>query len=303
MRDYKNVKVPRSYRAGPPRSNVKRVHLARWPRRETSGLLAVLVRVMVAVLVIGGCFLGWMVYQWAAHSETFQIAGVDVTGAPHLSKDELKNVAGVFTGQNIFSVNLDAAAQRARALTWVKDVRLYRHLPNRISMTISERTPAAVLDNGSGRSLVDDDGVVIAREGKNDPVEQPLPTILIHNSKALPGQPVASDGLAEALVLLGEIAARGGWNRADITIKADSEESLTAVYGGHEFKLGSGNYAEKLRRLGEVMTDMQQRGLTIAYVDLRPERQAAAMPVKDKARGVEQGTRSGKKKPGMKRKG
>ena len=63
----------------------------------------------------------------------------------------------------------------------------------------------------------------------------------------------------------------------DVLIKADSVESLAVVYGGCEFKIGNGSYSEKLRRLVEVMADVKQRGLDIAYVDLRPERQAAVM--------------------------
>ena len=62
-----------------------------------------------------------------------------------------------------------------------------------------------------------------------------------------------------------------------MTVKADSPESLTVVYAEHEFKIGSGRYGEKLRRLAEVMADMKERGLEIAYVDLRPERQTAVM--------------------------
>ena len=286
MKDYKNIKVPRAYRTRGPRTNVKRVSVGRGPRREPSGLMAALIRIMVVVLVTGGCYLGWLGYQWAAHSETFQVAGVDVTGARHLSKDELQNIAGAFTGQSIFRVGLDEAAQRARALPWVRDVRLYRHLPNRISMSITERTPAAVLESGSGRYLIDDEGMVIVREVAAKADAQVLPTVSISEGKANPGHPVDSGALTEALALLGEIAHRGGWRPADITVRANSAETLTVVYGGHEFRIGSGNYTEKLRRLGEILSDVQQRGLTIAYVDLRPERQAAVMTVKVPGRGT-----------------
>ena len=41
---------------------------------------------------------------------------------------------------------------------------------------------------------------------------------------------------------------------------------------------------------GEVMADVQQRGLEIAYVDLRPERQAAVMVKESKVQG--QGARA-----------
>jgi len=237
--------------------------------------MTALVRIMTVVLVTGGCYLVWTGYQWAAHSETFQVVGVDVTGARHLSKDELQNIAGAFTGQSIFKISLDEAVLRARALPWVRDVRLYRRLPNRISMTVSERTPAAVLDSGRGRYLIDEEGVVIVREVVSD--AQTLPTIAIGNCRAQPGHAVDSGALTEAFALLTEIAHRGGWRAADVTIRANSAETLAVVYGGHEFRVGNGNYGEKLRRLGEILSDVQRRGLTIAYVDLRAERQAAVM--------------------------
>ena len=277
MRDYKNVTVPGSYRTRVLRTNVKRVQTDRGPRRGPSGLMTALVRIMTVVLVSGGCYLMWTGYQWAAHSETFQVVGVDVTGARHLSKDELQNIAGAFTGQSIFKISLDEAVLRARALPWVRDVRLCRRLPNRISMTLSERTPAAVLDSGRGRYLIDEEGVVIVREAAAVNDAQALPTVAISGCRAQPGQAVDSGALTEAFALLTEIAHRGGWRAADVTIRANSAETLAVVYGGHEFRVGSGNYGEKLRRLGEILSDVRQRGLTIAYVDLRAERQAAVM--------------------------
>ena len=292
MRDYKNIKVPRSYRSRGSRANVKRVTVGRGPRREPSDLVAALIRIMVIVLVTGGCYLGWIGYQWAAHSQTFQVAGVDVTGARHLTKDELQNIAGVFTGQSIFKVNLNEAAQRARALPWVRDVRLYRHLPNRISMTLSERTPVAVLDSGSGRFLVDDEGMVIVREAAAGADAQSLPSVSISGCRAQAGHSVDSGALTDALALLQEIARRGGWKASDLTIRANSAETLAVVYGGHEFRIGNGNYDQKLRRLGEILVDVQQRGLTVAYVDLRPDRQAAVMTVKAPA-AASRGKKSG----------
>jgi cell division septal protein FtsQ len=49
------------------------------------------------------------------------------------------------------------------------------------------------------------------------------------------------------------------------------------VYADCEFRIGSAQYSEKLRRLAEIMEDVKRRNLNIAYVDLRPERQAAVM--------------------------
>jgi cell division protein FtsQ len=215
-------------------------------------------------------------YQWLAHAEAFQISGVDVKGVRRLTEDEVRDIGGIFAGQNIFLVDIDAAARQARSHPWVRDVRIHRRLPNRISMIITERSPNAVLDAGGERYLIDDEGVAVERKAKRgDPPE--LPLVVIRDCAVSLGERVGAKGIPGAMALLSELAARRGWRLADVTIKADSAESLSLVYAGHEFKMGSGNYGEKLRRLGEVMEDVKQRGQDFAYVDLRPERQAAVM--------------------------
>jgi cell division septal protein FtsQ len=94
-------------------------------------------RLLVIAVIAAGCWLGWQAYRVVTHAELFQIAGVDVKGVRQLGEADLKNIVGAFTGQNIFRVDLDAAVRRANANTWVKSVRIYRRLPNRISMVVT----------------------------------------------------------------------------------------------------------------------------------------------------------------------
>jgi cell division protein FtsQ len=280
MRDYKNVKVPRKYRTTTGRASVKRVETGRAGRRKSAaGLKTVLLNVLVFIILAGGSWLGWQAYRLLTHAEVFQISGVDVKGVRHLSEADLEGIAGMFKGQNIFRVDLDAAARRAQVNPWVKEIRIYRRLPNRISMTVVERVPVAILDAGAGRYLIDSEMVVIGRIAMSEASPWPLPVVAVKDCKAIPGEPVNAKGMAEALTLLAEISARGGWSLSKVMVKANSPETLSVIYAAHEFKIGSGNYAEKLRRLAEVMADVKQRGLDIAYVDLRPDRQAAAMVV------------------------
>jgi len=285
MRDYKNVKVPRKYRTGATRVSVKRVDVTRGMGKAVQaggGPKRLFVNALVLLVIAGGCWLGWQAYRLVTQADIFQIAGVDVKGTRQLGGSELKAIAGVFTGQNIFQVDLEEAAQRARANPWVKDVRVHRSLPNRITMVFTERVPSAILDTGAGRYIMDSDGVVIERLAKDGDAAWPLPVIAVRGAKAHPGEPAPGEALPDAFLLLAEIASRGGWKPADVTLRADSPESVSIVYAGHEFKFGSGNYGEKLRRLAEVMKDVQQRNLEMAYVDLRPERQAAVMVLKNK---------------------
>ncbi len=300
MRDYKNVRVPKSYRGGGTgRTSVKRARTGSSPlrsRREGAGITGMLTKVLAFILVAAAGIGAWQGYKIIMHADMFVIAGVDVKGSNRMREEDLKEIAAVFTGQNIFRVDVNAAMRKAAANPWVKESRIYRKLPNRISMVFTERIPFAILDTGQARYLIDEDGVVIERLAKDRGSSEQLPVIAIRDCHARPSEQVATAGLADAKQLIGEIASRGGWNLADVTVRADSPDSLSVAYADHVFKLGSGRYGEKLRRLAEVMADVNQRGLDIAYVDLRPERQAAAMVKKDSSKVGVQSSETKKKR-------
>jgi cell division septal protein FtsQ len=232
-------------------------------------------------VIAGGGVLCWQAYRVITTAEMFQVAGVDVKGVKQLKEADLKDIVSAFKGKNIFKVDFDAAIKRARGNAWVKEARIFRRLPNRISMVFTERSPFVVLDNGSARYLLDDTGVVIDSLAAESAGSWPLPVVAIKNEQVRPGDQITSEEMREAYAVISAISSRGGWQLADVLIKAGSPESLVVVHAEQEFKIGSGNYAEKLRRLAEIMTDVNQRGLEIAYVDLRPERQAAVMVKKN----------------------
>lgn len=297
MRDYKNVKVPRSYRSKSNRVTIKRAggkRIAGQARTRGTGIKQTVLHIFTVIIIAAGGWLGWQVYQTLLHAEMFQIAGVDVTGVKQVNEAELREIAGVFTGQNIFRVDLETAARRMRTNAWVKEVRIYRRLPNRISMEVTERDAFALLDTGTSRYVVDNEGVVIEKIVKHNASEWQLPVVVARNYRARSGEQVTSEGMADALLLISEIAERGGWPLHEVMVKAGSPETLSVLYADHEFKLGAGNYAEKLNRLAEILSDGKQRGVEFAYVDLRPERQAAVMVKKDRVPGA--GARVQKKK-------
>lgn len=234
-----------------------------------------MLKVFLAVMAFGTCFLGWRTYQWTEQTGVFLVTGVDVKGVRQLTDDDIQALAGIFNGQNIFKADIQGAAKRARANPWVKEVSIERRLPNRISMTIEERVPAVVVNTAEGRYLADDEGVVIGRLSRDGARRWQLPRIMIKGAKARPGEQVEGEEMAEALALVSEIVNRGGWRPTDVEIKAHTTASMKILYAGHEIRVGSGNYGDKLRRFGEIMADIRHRGLSFSYVDLRPERQAA----------------------------
>jgi cell division protein FtsQ len=214
----------------------------------------------------------------------FSVAGVDVKGVRSMSDENIHDVAAMFTGQNVFHVDQGAATRRVLADPWVRDVRIERRLPNRISIFVTERVPRAVLHASNGKYLLDGEGVVMVPL-RGDSAGPPLPIIALRDFRAVPREPVTTHAVTEALELLQELSARGGWEPGGILVKADAAETIAIVYADHEFRIGSGNYSEKLRRMGEIVADMRQRGLAYTYVELRPERQAAVMVAKSRVQG------------------
>ena len=285
MRDYKNVKVPRRYRQASNRPAVRRVTTGTGMKKRSASVKDTLGAVLTVLMMVALCYGGWEGYRWFTHAEMFTIAGVDVKGVRSVSDDDIREVATMFTGQNVFRVDLGAATRRVLADPWVRDVRIERRLPNRISIFVTERVPKAVLQASNGKYLLDGEGVVMVPLRSGSAGAPPLPVIALRDCRAVPREPVTTGAVAEALELLDELAARGGWDPGGITVKADSAETITIVYADHEFRIGSGNYNEKLRRMGEIVADMRQRGLAYTYVELRPERQAAVMVVKSRVQG------------------
>ncbi len=281
MRDYKNVKVPRRYRSTSNRPAVRRAETRTGPKKRRGSVKGPLGAVLTALLTAALCYGGWEGYRWFTHAEMFSIAGVDVKGVRSMSDENIREVAAMFTGQNVFRVDLGAATRRVMADPWVRDVRIERRLPNRISMFITERVPRAVLQASNGKYLIDGEGVVMAPIRGGSAGAPPLPVIALRDCRAVLREPVTTRAVTEALELLEELAARGGWDPRSVTVKADSAETVAIVYADHEFRIGSGNYNEKLRRMGEIVADMRQRGLAYTYVELRPERQAAVMVAKN----------------------
>ncbi len=303
MRDYKNVKIPRRDRSTKNRVTVKRAVVRRAAPRQGAGtgrIKSAMVALLAAVVIAAGSWLGWQAYRTIMRAELFQIAGVDIRGVKHLEEGDLKKIAGAFTGENIFRVDLEAAVRRAQASPWVKSASIHRSLPNRVSMVVTERTPYAILETAAGRFLMDNDGIVIERLAKETAGAWPLPVIAARDCRTRPGEQASAEALGEALKLLAEVMGQGGWRLDDVYIRANTPESLAIVYADHEFRIGSTRYAEKLRRLSEVMADVKQRDLQVAYIDLRPDRQVAVLSknASTKSKAVKKQGKKGLKRQG-----
>ncbi len=118
--------------------------------------------IAAAVVTCGG-LTAWA-YSYGIHSWRFRIESsdaVEITGVKNASRAHVMEVAGGDIGRNIFFVPLDERKRKLEEIPWVEHASVMRLLPNRIAVTIQERTPVAFAQIGPRTSLIDANGVAM----------------------------------------------------------------------------------------------------------------------------------------------
>jgi cell division protein FtsQ len=122
--------------------------------------LGIVAFVLVAVLVTAGI----LVRNFLVRDPRFRIQGassIQSTGLAEVNRTEILPVFGSDIGRNIFFVPLAARRKELESIPWVQRATVMRFLPDRLSISIVERTPIAFVREGSQVELADADGVLL----------------------------------------------------------------------------------------------------------------------------------------------
>jgi cell division protein FtsQ len=135
----------------------------RWglPRTKWSRIAAGAALALLAGLCFGALLL---VRDSVMHDPRFFIqsaSSIEIQGNVHLTRDELVNIFGEDVERNIFYVSLAQRRAQLQQLPWVEHATVMRLLPNRLRVSIVERTPVAFVRQGSQIGLVDASGVLL----------------------------------------------------------------------------------------------------------------------------------------------
>ncbi len=122
---------------GARRSPSRRDGIAK-PKR--SAPFRIVMGVLIAAAVLG------VTYAGLYFSSAFTIEKVEVTGADHLTGDEMAVLAAVPQGTTLLNVDAGAIADSVVRDSWVADVSVQRHFPNTLEIVVTEREIAAVVD-------------------------------------------------------------------------------------------------------------------------------------------------------------
>jgi cell division protein FtsQ len=286
------VGAPPEFRA-PPRSR-RREAAPAWTssvaddERAANGLgarLWSLLKLGTGVALVVGAALGvaWAAHRYALTSPRFMIREVSIQGQQRLSEAELKRLAGVEVGANIFRLDTRQAEKQLLENPWIREAKVWRELPGKLRVELSERDAAAVAVVGAHLYLVTRAGETFKELESGDPYDLPL-------ISGINAQSLGRDRIGESSRIRTALDVLSAWGRLPTSRVHPAEEVhlteggqvvLTVGKPGITLHLGKGPWTKKLlmaeRVLGKTATQGRTPGIVFLDNEANPDRVVVRM--------------------------
>ena len=263
----------------------RRVPVRRSPiPKKTAGRLkmaAILAASVVAVCVVSG----W-IYSYGIHSWRFRIESsesVEIAGVRNASRAQVMEVAAADIGRNIFFVPLEERRKQLEQIPWVEQATVMRLLPNRIAVTVQERTPVAFAQIGPRISLIDAKGVAMGMPA-NRQTRYSFPVIRgITESEPLSSRAAAMKIYNRLITELGSGDAGSAnyvaqLSEVDLADPEDVKITANDPGGTMVVHLGAESFLARYRLYVAHIAEWRQQFQNVQSVDLRYEGQVIVNP-------------------------
>ena len=225
------------------------------------------------------------VHSFLLHDPHFVVessSSVEIAGNSHLSHAQLLSVFGEDVERNIFRIPLDQRRAQLESLPWVQHATIMRLLPDRVRVSIVERTPVAFVRQGRQIGLVDANGVlldfgtgdgiadnagkysfaVVLGISQNDPLSTRAARMHIYQ-EFLSALDAGGDNISHTL------------SEIDLSEPEDVRAMVPDGAGGELLvHFGQERYLERYHRYQEHLAEWKQQYPHLASVDLRYDQQA-----------------------------
>lgn len=91
----------------------------------------------------------------------FELEQVVVEGHARTTIDDINAVLKLRQGMPIFDINLEEKKESVLRLPWIKTVRIERHLPTQVLISVTEKQPIAIWQNKKQYMPIDETGTAI----------------------------------------------------------------------------------------------------------------------------------------------
>ena len=249
--------------------------------KKTAGRIKVAAVILGAAVIVGAA--ANVVYGYGAHSWRFRIESSDdleISGTENVTRHQVMEVMGGDIGKNIFFVNLEDQKRKLEEIPWVESADVMRLLPNKLRVTIQERTPVAFAQLGPKIALIDAHGVVmdmpangtkrysfpvIVGMGENEPLSTRAPRMKIFTELT---KELDADGSHSSQDL----------SEVDLSDPDDVKITVADPQGELLVHLGSSNFADRFRIYKAHVQEWRQQFRHLDSVDLRYDRQVIVNP-------------------------
>jgi cell division protein FtsQ len=280
------------------RRSATRVRVRGGLPRTIGGRIAAVVAVLAVVGVCVGTVL--MVRDMLMHDDRFIVpssSAIEIEGNSHLTKAQLLSIFGGDVERNIFTISLAERKAQLERLPWVEHATVMRLLPDRMRVSITERTPVAFVRQGNHIGLVDGNGVLL-----DMPTDVSANT---HYSFPVVTGISASDPLSVRAARMkiyakftGDLDADGERVSQSLSeVDLSNPEDVKAVVPDHSSEVlvhfGEDNFLERYQKYEAHLAEWRAQYPRLSSVDMRYDRQAvlemqpgSSVPVAPAASGL-----------------
>ncbi len=221
-------------------------------------LVAKIFLVLLAFVALSAlCLVG---YRSLLRSPLLQVTRIQVNGCQHLDPQAVIQQAGIPSGTNILSLDLDGVRKRLTQHPWIAAAAISREIPDRIRIEIEERKPVALV-KGHQFYLADQQGACFARAVPSEHTGLPIITGFdpgtLDSGCNLPREFTV---LLENLFL--ETQLKLPWRLiSEIRWNRNTGLSFFTARGGIQVDLGSEDYGIRIAKLEKVLRYLEKKGL------------------------------------------
>jgi cell division protein FtsQ len=208
---------------------------------------------------------------------------LQVEGNSHRSPEEVARFAGVVRGQNIFTVDLEAARSGVLNDPWIEQASLRRRLPQTISIEVVEREAAALVSVGPDLYLSTRQGELFKKPEPGDPYDLPVVTGT-HPEDIAKDRPGAVSTIKRALDLVADYEHTGPAKSLPVQeVHLEDDGGIVLAVGRDpiQLRLGKGPYRQPIEQATRVLGELQNRRAQASIIfldnDAHPERVVVRM--------------------------
>jgi cell division protein FtsQ len=214
------------------------------------------------VLAVVGTLTALAAAYGLTRSPLLDVDHVRVTGGEHTDAAAVAMTSGVGRGAAMVSLDTGAVARRVEELPWVRTALVERRWPGTVRITITERTPTAILPvDDTHTALVDATGRVLSVVDAGTPLPPGLPTLA-----DVRGRPAAGDTLSARARDALAVAQAASEALPGTVTEISTDLDATLISGGRVRFGTADDLDDKIVAVETVLTDVDVACLDVLDV-------------------------------------